>query len=454
MMIQSEVKDLFNKFISFREETHKQCSTIINAHSINKGIHDLVEEVFQLQAQVSIITKERNVLLETISNLNCEIRQLNSKIPVCDALSEAEETLNDSEEDNSDTNVHFVERNTIPNENHNEDESVRCDDVEDETSLSHDKQPLNDRVHTYNLEDVDMEEKNGNYGEADEDKMNGTETKQSESKCNKEKNIDCHEKDSVCQECNFAFSNNENLTIHLKNFHSDMEMSRDDSSVNQGESGTPLGNSRITKCKTAIGYKEEQGLLLHRDSVHKSGKQKFNCEHCPYSTFIKSSLKRHTNIVHKKIKKHICEECGYGGYQKSDLDYHMVSAHGKGGKKFKCKKCSYSSAKKYNLVQHKDAVHEKIKNHACSECDYAASLKRSLKQHMESVHEKIKNHACSECDYAATRKDTLRQHMESVHEKIKNHACSECDYAATRKDTLKRHMESVHRMGGEKLKSE
>ena len=80
--IQNEVKDLFYKFNSLREETHEQFSTIINAHSesVKKGISDLVEEVSILQAQVSIITHERNVLLDTVANLNSEIRHMSAPL--------------------------------------------------------------------------------------------------------------------------------------------------------------------------------------------------------------------------------------------------------------------------------------------------------------------------------------------------------------------------------------
>ena len=95
---------------------------------------------------------------------------------------------------------------------------------------------------------------------------------------------------------------------------------------------------------------------------------------------------KHNDAVHEKIKNHACSECDYAAYHKKALDYHMISAHGKGGKKLKCKKCSYSSALKNDLVRHNNSVHENIKNHACSECDYATYQKSNLKQHMESVH--------------------------------------------------------------------
>ena len=146
-------------------------------------------------------------------------------------------------------------------------------------------------------------------------------------------------------------------------------------------------NIRNYKCQDCENAFFTRGSLnWHRYCAHKIGKQKFKCEQCSFSTFAKTYIKKHSAMVHEKIIRHFCEESGYGCYQKKDMDIHMISAHGKGDKKFKCKKCSYSAVSKHLLKRHNDAVHEKIKNHACSECDYAAYRKEHLKRHMESVH--------------------------------------------------------------------
>ena len=150
-IIQSEVNELYKKFRYLRVETHKQFSSIMNAHegSIDKGINDLAEVVGQLQAHVSVITNEVNILLETVANLNGEIRQLNAKLPVITGVQEAEKIHDGATQDVSNS--------------------------EQETPAG------NEKVHD----------------QADQD-----------------------EEESVCQQCNFTFSTNENLTIHWKNFHS------------------------------------------------------------------------------------------------------------------------------------------------------------------------------------------------------------------------------------------
>ena len=62
---QSEVRDVFEKLISLREESHRQFSDIIVSHgtSISKGIDELVEEVSGLKAELSVVRKEKNVLI-------------------------------------------------------------------------------------------------------------------------------------------------------------------------------------------------------------------------------------------------------------------------------------------------------------------------------------------------------------------------------------------------------
>ena len=89
----SEVRVVFEKLASLREESHRQFSDIINSHSggISDGINTLFAEVSNLQEKLSVVIKERNVLLETVDNLNGEIRQLNSKLTMAHSLPEPEE---------------------------------------------------------------------------------------------------------------------------------------------------------------------------------------------------------------------------------------------------------------------------------------------------------------------------------------------------------------------------
>ena len=79
MTFQSEVGHFFEKLSIWREESHRDFSNIIQFHSttINKGISDLVQEVNNLKDDLSMITRERNDLLETVHNLSNGLRQRN-----------------------------------------------------------------------------------------------------------------------------------------------------------------------------------------------------------------------------------------------------------------------------------------------------------------------------------------------------------------------------------------
>ena len=75
------------------EELKRGFSDIIDSHgsSINRGITDLVTEVSKMQKELTIIRKEQNVLIETVHNLNGEIKQLNIKLNMAQSLPELEE---------------------------------------------------------------------------------------------------------------------------------------------------------------------------------------------------------------------------------------------------------------------------------------------------------------------------------------------------------------------------
>ena len=96
---QSEVWDMFKR----KEESQTQLTKIINSYdnSIKKSFSDLVQEVSGLKTQLSITTNERNVLMETVNNLNDEIRQLNVKLLDANPLSEPEHDNEDLQETHS-----------------------------------------------------------------------------------------------------------------------------------------------------------------------------------------------------------------------------------------------------------------------------------------------------------------------------------------------------------------
>ena len=81
----------------------------------------------------------------------------------------------------------------------------------------------------------------------------------------------------------------------------------------------------------------------------------------------------------------------------------------------------YEASRKSTLKKHIESVHEKVK-YPCNLCEYKATTTGSLKSHIESVHEKVK-YPCHLCEYKATKHSDVKKHIESVHEKVK-HPCN------------------------------
>ena len=130
--------------------------------------------------------------------------------------------------------------------------------------------------------------------------------------------------DHVCPECKFAFSSNENMIIHVKNIHPQLESSEESQRGNE--------ESKYQKDISNDG-------IIKRD-MHDRMK-KYACEKCDYSASQKGHLMIHVKAVHEKIRNHACDMCSFASPQRS------------------------------SLMRHKKAVHDKIRNCLCTKCDFA-----------------------------------------------------------------------------------
>ena len=173
-----EVRECLKKLRSWGEESQREFSSV--SIGINNGINNLIEEVWGLRAQLSDTAKERNDLIQTVNILNMEIRKLSSELSIAQSLQKPVYTHNqDSRED---MEVAFT------------------DNLDLETSNIRNKSVEQDE-HEYdaiNSEQVEPDE------EVTEDQVEET--------------------DQVCPKCKFEFSTNENLRIHLKNIHPELQL--------------------------------------------------------------------------------------------------------------------------------------------------------------------------------------------------------------------------------------
>ena len=270
MTFQSEVGHFFEKLSIWREESHRDFSNIIQFHSttINKGISDLVQEVNNLKDDLSMITRERNDLLETVHNPSNGLRQRNIESQIRQPSPEPEVIeANDTEgigprfEKNSETSKSGTEKGIQDDSTFNESADF---DLDEKINV----EVTNDEISEKNL--------------AEEQTTESNISQQFESKTSSND-------DYVCLECKFPFSTSENLKIHLKNLHPKL------------------------------------GIINHNGN--QSGNKKFKCEKCPSTSDNPVNMKQHIKDVHENIKNYVCKESGYAASHKGKLKQHIEEMH-------------------------------------------------------------------------------------------------------------------------------
>ena len=80
---------------SWKEESQQQLSQLMKTYNqiIIKAVTELVEENSDLRDKYSVTKKEKDCLLEAVSNLNGEIRHLNAKLVATQPRTQSEEDI-------------------------------------------------------------------------------------------------------------------------------------------------------------------------------------------------------------------------------------------------------------------------------------------------------------------------------------------------------------------------
>ena len=395
-------------------------SNIISSHnrSIDMGFKGVAEEFSDLQAKVSTLEKERTVLLETIDNLNGEIRQMGANLSSAESEVHKEDSF---EADISDIKQECVESLRVQSETDFEEKCVDYEDILDKSVDKQNKSTSDDQnqlLNTYTLSELGEDDNTQNVQiepciVKDQDVESDLEQRVSKESPTK---YTVSSKEFICTVCKFVLSTSENLVIHMENIHTKLEKSKERQDAKES-----VEQSSLVSNDTVVSKDAKMSLLhkLQSNIISTNGK-KINCDKCPLSCTCKDSLNRHIRVKHDKIRNnartHACAECVYAAPNKNMLKRHWDAIHNKGDKKYKCKNCPYSSAEKTKLKYHMISVHNmEGKKFKCKECPYSSARKCTLREHTEQVHEKKRSHFCGECGYAAYKSDTLKKHIESRH---------------------------------------
>ena len=83
-------------------------------------------------------------------------------------------------------------------------------------------------------------------------------------------------------------------------------------------------NIKRWKCDECdYAHAAKRGLIEHKTYIHPKESDFKLCHMCPYKTPNKAALKKHIDIVHKKIRRFTCDQCGNQFIQKSQLTLHI-----------------------------------------------------------------------------------------------------------------------------------
>ena len=292
---QTEVWNLFKNLNSWQEESNNQFSNIINSYdkSIKKGIGELAQEVCDLKTQLSettkvyrenytTITDERNVLLETVKNLNDEIRQLNAKLIAAQTKTASEA--------NKEASNHKTSSKVYKNKQYLNKAKTHVNQlIKHENKINLDQ--INKESHDFTYEITSINEGSGETDDACQSVVNT----------------------HYCKECSFSFSSDLNLTIHIENVHSKIEnseMSHTESSGSR-EPGSKIDKLTCSECNKA--FKNKRSLYAHTKEMHSGAPEVYACPKCGSRFGRKSNLRAHMRVNCRARK--LQPEDAYGGSQ-------------------------------------------------------------------------------------------------------------------------------------------
>ena len=286
----TEIRDLFKKLKSWREESNRQFYNIMNSHSrnIDNGFRDL-------ESELSDMREEKNVLLQTVDDLHNEIRQLNVKLQAATEngqYSGMDYKDNDCGEEFLYTPEYGYPRSGISTGYDEREISTEYVAISDEGIKEETKGQANDSglfIESTFTDDgfdnagTDVLNAEGVKFEAFDQNQKGIKGRGKRGPYKKKKQLVNSDyssskgykkaKNQACHLCDYTAAHRNNLTYHLI-------------------------------------------------KVHKIGEM-FKCEQCTYESASKGNLKAHVEGVHEKLRKYACSECDYAGFRRSEWIKHQ-----------------------------------------------------------------------------------------------------------------------------------
>ena len=399
--------DLFQELDLWRAESQNKFSTLINSQQTRllNGIKGYMREFKELQILLLNTTNEKKILIDTVANLNDELRKLRSELTISRSLP----------------------RSAV--ENNSQDHGK--EDVKETIALNQDEGQCSD------IERLEQELLSKNY-EKLSDEFLGKEC----SKTEQDEDVLDFENEPLLD---LGVRSNQDVST-ISEISDDVVIENEHEDEN-GELELDQEISSKQSNYTSQSQQKWPEAKLQED-IHQN-RSKMKCELCTFTTATRTSMNQHINRVHNKT--YPCKVCKNIFRDKWELEDHLYNIHDDKRMfdseylKFACEQCPYKAANNSALKTHVKLKHEKIKNFACLDCDYATGLKVTLMYHIDTVHKGNKKFKCDKCSYSSALKGNLKKHTESVHNtEEKKFKCGICTFKSNFRSALKCHVKKVH----------
>ena len=322
----SKLRYLFGRLNSWREESQKEFSNIVNSLSsgMDKELCNLLKEVSDLQEKLSAITEERDNLVETVENMGREMTRMQTKMSSLNTLLDPDDSLYEGNQENDcheiqdpyDAEIEFK----LNNDNH-EPEKTTDDEAQSPTFSS--SEEISNVTEVNDKADEREVIKLSNKG------LPEKETSHDDMRVHKEsiyvrgkRFMKWTEVTAKPDEREIIKLSDEGLPEKETTHKKDMKVSRE--SIN-------IRGQRFMKCKYWPRCSYVADSMSHmKDHVReKHEKVKFKCDECTFARSRKRDLMRHIREVHQigKKGKHVCEDCGHAALNRSLLESHRLYVH-------------------------------------------------------------------------------------------------------------------------------
>lgn len=200
-------------------------------------------------------------------------------------------------------------------------------------------------------------------------------------------------------------------------------------------------------------------LSLHLKEFHSELLENFPCSECSYVSKLRGNLNKHMSEVHAKVKRYMCGFCGAQTSRKYHLTRHIKAVH-HGEKFFCCQDCDYKTNNKVCLQKHIGINHDTLlmKDNSkpplkdseltcvCTWCEYKSNKYAEVKIHIKLVHDRTKKFPCKECEFVGSSVENYAEHYNEKHKTEEyKHACADCTFRSSNKVAMKEHYLEVHK---------